>query len=53
MKGTTNLLKYLVNQYLVDYAKLSPIFNDNSLDGLKNVMQNHSVDNVDVIEYID
>lgn len=26
MKGTNNLLRYLINQYLVDYAKTSYIF---------------------------
>jgi hypothetical protein len=38
MKGTTNLLKYIINQYLVDYSKISPFLNENSLSNLKNVL---------------
>jgi hypothetical protein len=51
MKGTTNLLRYLINQYLVDYSKISPhISKDKDLYA---ILSGHSVDNVDVIEYVD
>lgn len=28
MKGTNNLIRYIVNEYLVDLARNSPLFND-------------------------
>lgn len=57
MKGTSVLLRYLVNQYLVDCAKTSDLFTDSTnkryLSALKDKMSVHDIRNVDVIEYWD
>lgn len=53
MKGTANLLRYVINQYLVDYARNSHVFEDASLSDVENVLSAHSVSQVDVVEYWD
>lgn len=57
MKGTANLLIYLVNQYIVDYAKSqTTLFNqlsNTSLSTLRERLQTHNPLQVKVVEYFD
>lgn len=55
MKGTNNLLRYLINQYLVDYGKTSYLFKkyENVLSDIQERMIKHSSENVNVVEYFD
>lgn len=58
MRGTSNLLVYLINQYMVDYAKTQThLFNQLSssetLSGLHNTLMTHDANNVNVVEYYD
>lgn len=58
MKGTNNLIRYVVNEYLVDLARNSPIFRTDSLSSnyLKNIraeLSSNNIDNVEVVEYYD
>ena len=58
MRGTANLLIYLINQYMVDYAKtnttlFSKLSSSELLSSLSQKLRGHSVNNVDVIEYFD
>lgn len=58
MKGTNNLIRYVINEYLVDLARNSPIFkNDalssNFLSSVRAELSSHDIDNVQVVEYYD
>lgn len=57
MKGTANLLIYLINQYIVDYARTNTyLFNQlssNGLSSLNDILLKHSSKNVHVVEYFD
>lgn len=60
MRGTSMLLKYVVNQYLVDYAKTANIFNTQSETEIYNILsvirtrlRQHSSNNIELIEYWD
>lgn len=58
MRGTSNLLSYLVNQYIVDYAKTNGPFLEQSLSDVPgndvvDAMKSHSARSVDVVEYYD
>jgi hypothetical protein len=55
MKGTYNLLKYVINEYLISFAN-SKIFSDTTdslLLKIKNNLKNYTIDNINQIEYYD
>lgn len=58
MKGTNNLILYLVNEYLVDYSR-NVIATDEKLSSKRKVssvmqmLSSHSLSDVNVIEYYD
>jgi hypothetical protein len=64
MKGTYDLMLYVINEFLVDYSRINPIFrsedkiigNITVADLLKPIYSNlssHDIDNLDTIEYFD
>lgn len=63
MKGTYDLILYVVNEFLVDYARLNPMFrSDEKLSGysvgqllkpLWKELSSHDVNNLTAIEYFD
>jgi hypothetical protein len=57
MKGTSNLLTYLINQYMVDYARSQGAMvrhlSGTTISGLRDLLSGHSINNVEVIEYFD
>jgi hypothetical protein len=57
MKGTMNLLTYVINEFLVDYSRLSPTIQDRlSNDAVLSVfsrLSSSNIDDVKVIEYYD
>lgn len=57
MKGTNNLLTYVVNEFLVDYSKFNTkVFNDQTNDNLSVVrgyLSSHNATDVIPIEYYD
>lgn len=57
MKGTNNLIRYVINEYLVDFARNSQLFKDTELSkylvDIKRELSSNDVDNVEVVEYYD
>ena len=57
MKGTMNLLTYVINEFLVDYSRLSPTIQDRLSDesvlSVYSRLSSSNIDDVKVIEYYD
>ena len=65
MKGTYDLMLYVINEFLVDYSRLNPIFRDGSnLSGATSSvsqlllpiyqdLSSHDINNLTAIEYFD
>ena len=65
MKGTYDLMLYVINEFLVDYSRLNPIFRDDSnlSDATSSVSQllwpiyqdlsSHDINNLTAVEYFD
>lgn len=51
MKGTNLLLKYVINEYLIDYSRAN-LLNDNTNQYLRS-LSSHNIDNIDIVEYFD
>ena len=57
MKGTNNLLIYLINQFLVDYSRISKLFKEENYEGyLSDVYENlvsSDSNDIEIVEYRD
>jgi len=54
MKGTSNLLEYAINEFLIDYSRqLKQTFPADEVDYVVSKLSSHSVQNVKLIEYWD
>ncbi len=53
MKGTSNLLRYVVNEYVQDFGKNCGRLKSPSLQSVYDSLVAHDVDDVEVIEYVD
>lgn len=53
MRGTNNLLVYLVNEYIRNYPEANPSAMDQVDGSIKGKMEGHSLRGVDVVEYYD
>ena len=58
MKGTNNLLVYLINEFLVDYSRTSKLFSDYSIscalmDEIYGKLSSSDIDDIEVVEYMD
>lgn len=53
IKGTSNLLRYVVNEYVREFGKNSEHLKHPSLREVYDSLVNHDIDDVEVIEYVD
>lgn len=51
MKGTNLLLRYVINEYLIDYSRAN-LLNDSTNQFLRS-LSSHSIDDIDIVEYFD
>lgn len=49
MKGSFNLLSFIINEYLIEYTNASNVTDEK----IKNKLQNHDIRDIDIIEYCD
>lgn len=51
MKGTNLLLRYVINEYLIDYSRAN-LLNDDTNQYLR-TLSSHNIDNIEIVEYFD
>lgn len=51
MRGTNLLLRYVINEYLIDYSRAN-LLNDDTNQYLR-TLSSHNIDNIEVVEYFD
>ena len=53
MKGSSNLLSYLVNDFLIEYAESRQLSSLGDVGSIRSLLSSHSAKDVEIVEYYD